>query len=379
MTEPYSGEVQTPTNPYHRDTDLKSVTVADNDVEKEFKGTAESPKKTKKFFWWRLTKGRWIAAVVGSVVVVIGVILLILWFAVVGAIFQHNANKVHVALNYLDIVGVEKGADARNIDVVLSLRLKHHISFHAKTDATKVQLVYEGEKFAALDLPALDLKTGKQEYDLLITGNTEVTNLDAFAKLGKLLVTDKTLSLDVSAKLTAHALGLTKGGLKFERTLDVNGLNNFKDPLPVIDILTVEGCDTSTVKIGINASAYNVAQVGLNGVGALNLSLYYNNEYLGYAMSAMPELGVPRGYSHQLFDIVVALTASTTTAVSTLIKQIALGTVEFHLTGDNEYITEVGYLKAPLEMLDISISYKNQLKGLVFDPKCSLTTLVSLL
>jgi hypothetical protein len=257
--------------------------------------------------------------------------------------------------------------------------LKHHISFHAKTDATKVQLVYEGEKFAALDLPALDLKTGKQEYDLLITGNTEVTNLDAFAKLGKLLVTDKTLSLDVSAKLTAHALGLTKGGLKFERTLDVNGLNNFKDPLPVIDILTVEGCDTSTVKIGINASAYNVAQVGLNGVGALNLSLYYNNEYLGYAMSAMPELGVPRGYSHQLFDIVVALTASTTTAVSTLIKQIALGTVEFHLTGDNEYITEVGYLKAPLEMLDISISYKNQLKGLVFDPKCSLTTLVSLL
>lgn len=373
-------DVKSPVDGYYaEDQALKVEVVGVGDVDKEHKDQVDAgqPKK-KKFIIWYLTKSKWIAALVGSIVVALGLILLILWFAVAVPIFQSNANKVGVTLNHLDIVSVEKGADVKTLGVNLSLRLKHDLHVHASTDAAKADLLFDGEVFAAVDLPKLDLKTGEQEYDLVIASETTISNSEVFTKLADALITQKNITVDAHAKLKAHAFGLSKSGIKFDRSLELSALNNFKDPEPVINLMSITDCSSENIKIAINATIDNVALVGLDGIGALNLSLYYEQDYLGYAVSALPDLGIPRGPSTQMFDVVIQNSTDHLPIVGKMVKGIALGAAQFYLTGANEYSTQVGLLEAPLKQLNMSILYKDQLKKVKLNPKCDLISLITL-
>jgi len=365
---------------YHRDVQEKSLKVDQHTaIDKECLEPQHHPQKTKRFLCWRLTKRKWIAASIGCVVVALGVILLILWFVVADAIFQSNADKVKLTLNHMDIVNVEKGETVRTLGASLSLHFQHDLSIGAKSDPTKVQLLFGGETFASVDFPALDLKTGKQEYDLLITNDIEVSDAGVFAKLAQAMITQQMLTIEAHAVLTARALGLSKGGIKFDRTLDLAGMNNYTDPKSVIELMTMKVCSLSSLNIAINASVSNVAQVGLEGIGALNLSLYYEQDYLGYGVSALPELGVPRGPSDQLFNIFIDISASQLPVVKKMVSGIAFGSAQFFMTGDNPYATEIGLLQEPLKSLNMSFAYADRLNKIAFDPSCDLLTLVGLI
>lgn len=345
---------------HYRNSDaLKVEVAAAGDVDKEHKEyDALAGPKTKKFFCWRLTKPKWIGAIIGSVIVALALLIIILWFGVAVPLFQNNADKVHITLNNLDIMSVAKGDDVRTLGVNMSLHLEHNLHVHAKTDATQAALLFDGEAFAYVNLPALDLKTGKQSWDLVISGDADVTNAGVFEKMATALVTSKSITVDASARLTAHAFGLSKSGLKFDRSLDVTAINNFVNPPTKINKMTVLSCDSGTIQIEINATVTNPALVGLNGIGAVNMSLYFGSDYLGYAVSALPDLGIPRGASEQLFDLVMENSTTHLPIVSKMIKGIALGASQFWLTGDNAYSTQVGLLKKPLKDLNMSI-YSN--------------------
>ncbi|KAF1334285.1 E3 ubiquitin-protein ligase, partial [Globisporangium splendens] len=346
---------------YSDDQTLKVEVAALGDVDKEHKEQVDAvgPRK-KKFIRWYLTKKQWIAALVGSIIFVIGLLLLILWFAVAVPLFQSNADKVKVSLNHLDILSIEKSSNTLGVNV--SLRLTHDLNIHATTDATKADLLFDGEVFAALDLPALDLKKGEQAYDLVITGDALVSNAAAFEKMASALVTQPNITVDASARLKAHALGLSKGGLKFDRTLQLTALNNFKEPETAINLMSVTGCTSESINIMINATVDNVALIGLDGIGALNLSLYYQQDYLGYAVSQLPELGLPRGSTNQMFGVVIQNSTEHLPVVAKMVQGIALGSAQFFLTGTNDYATDVDLLKEPLKQLNMSILYTDSLK-----------------
>ncbi|TYZ63039.1 hypothetical protein PybrP1_004033 [[Pythium] brassicae (nom. inval.)] len=377
-------DAQTPTSvPYHDSEDhqaLKVETAAGGDVDKEFKDQqqqlAHSP-KTKRFFVWRLTKRKWIGAIVGSVVVVLGLLLLILWFAVAVPLFQSTADKVAVTLNHLDILDVAKVEDVRTLGVSLSLHLSHDMNVHAKTDATRVELLFGGAAFAALTLPALDLKKGKQESDLVIAGEADVTNAAVFKAMATKLVTDETVTVDASARLTAHVFGLSKGGIKFDRTLTFAAMNNFKKTATVVNQMAIKSCSASDIQIAINATIDNVGLVGLDGIGALNLSLYYEQDYLGYAVSQLPALGVPRGPSQQLLNLVMENSTSHLPVIVKMLRGVAFGSSQFWLTGQNDKSTEVGLLREPLRSLNMSIASKtSMLSKVVLNSQCDLISLV---
>lgn len=359
---------------HYRNSDaLKVEVTAVGDIDKEHKEyDALAQPRTKKFFYWRLTKPKWIGAIVGSVIVVLALIIIILWFAVAGPIFQSNADKVHITLNSLDILSVAKGDDVRTLGVSMSLHLEHDLHVHAKTDATQAALIFDGETFAHVELPVLDLKTGKQSWNLVLTGDADVTNADVFEKMGSALVTSKSITVDASARLTARAFGLSKSGLKFDRSLEVTAINNFVDPPTKVNKMTVSSCDSGTIQIAINATVTNPALVGLNGIGALNLSLYFGDDYLGYAVSTLPDLGIPRGASQQLFNLVMENSTTHLPVVAKMIKGITFGASQFWLRGDNAYSTQVGLLKEPLTHLNMSIYSNKSLLGVVVqNPKCN--------
>lgn len=362
---------------HYRNSDaLKVEVTAAGDIDKEHKEFDRQSPKTKKFLWWHLTKPKWIGAIVGSVIVGLVLLLIILWFAVAGPIFQSNADKVHITLNHLDILSIEKGDDVRTLGVEMSLHLEHNLHVHAKTDATQAALLFDGEAFANVDLPILDLKTGKQVWDLVISGSAAVTNAGVFEKMAAALVISKTITVDASARLTARAFGLSKGGLKFDRSLELAAINNFANPPTKVNKMTVTSCDAGTIQIAINATVTNAALVGLNGVGALNLSLYFGADYLGYAVSKLPDLGIPRGPTVQLFDLVMENSTTHLPIIAKMVKGIALGASQFWLTGGNAYATQVSLLKEPLKQLNMSIySNTSLLSVIVQNPKCDLVSL----
>lgn len=333
--------------------------------------------RKKRFLCWRLSKSRWIGAIGVSVLLVLLIAFLILWFAILGGIFQRNTDKVRVTLNYFDIVRVDTTPGARTLGMELSLRFQHDLPVHAKTKATQVHLEFAGSEFAALDLPILDMKSGEQEYDLLLSGDTLVTNADVFASLASTVITQQTLTIDTRAEMTARALGITKGGLKFERSLSFMGLNNFATPPSEINLMTVKSCSSSGLNLVINASVDNVASLGLAGIGALNLSLYYEQSYLGYAVTAKPELGIARGRTSQLFNVTISTSLAQVGAIGRMVLGITAGKAQFFLTGDNADATQVELLKTPLRQLNVSILYTNRLEKVAFE-QCDLLTLVGL-
>lgn len=383
--QPQSRELETPlaSHAYSAHTDRVSESEKAVDDDRIAKGTA-TPKPTesatKRFCCCgrRLSRRKWWSAVAACVLLALIVAFLLVWFVVLDAIFQYHTDSVGVTLNYFDIVRVDPTPDARALGVRLSLRFTHDLPVAATTHATHVQLVYAGEPFAALSLPALNLSAGAQTYDLVLAGDTDVTNPSAFAALARAVVTEAALTITTRATMRARAAGISKHGLTFERSLAFTGLNNFAAPPSTINGMTLETCTPSSLTLTINATVDNVAQLGLDGIGALNLSLYYEQSYLGYAVTALPALGIPRGVSTQLFSVAIASATAQRGAIARVVQGIAFGRAQFYLTGANVGATQVVLLQKPLAALNVSIVYADRLEKVAFAPTCDLLTLLGL-
>lgn len=336
------------------------------------------PTRRHRFLCWRLSRRRWWMALGASVLLVALAAFLVVWFVVIDAIFQKHTNDVQVALQAFDIVKADPTPGATALGVSMRLRFTYDLPARAKTDATQVQLAFAGKTFAALELPALSMPSGRQEYDVELAGETQVTNAATFEALAAAAITQKTLVVDARARISAHAAGLSRGGLKFERSLTFNGLNNFASPPSEINRMTVETCSLSGMNLSINATVDNVAHLGLDGIGALNLSLYHEQRYLGFAVSGTPALGIPRGRTAQLFNVTIASAATQVGAISRMVQSVAFGRAQFFLTGDNALATQIDLFKTPLRSLNVSIVYESGLERVAFASACNLLTLLGL-
>ncbi|POM80109.1 Hypothetical protein PHPALM_2094 [Phytophthora palmivora] len=324
-----------------------------------------------KFFKWHMTRKQRILLISGLVVILLAVILLIVFLAIIPAVIQHYVNSVDLTINYLDIKDIPSDT---TLNVELSLNVQHDIGIAATTDDITASLLYGGVAFGSVALPGLDIKTGQQDYNLTVDGSLTLTDVDAFNLMAEGLVEEAEISLEATATIKAHAIGLTYGGLDLERTLPIKGFNQFSDPAPEIDYIDWFGCSNDVYQMDINVTLTNPATMGLDGIGALNLSLYYADSYLGYAESLKPELGLPRGESVQLFR-------ATVPQDSTALKAMALGVVggsaQFYITGDNPYSTEYTQFQEAISKVNMSIVYTDGLSNLGFNTSCDILSLLA--
>ncbi|KAE8915395.1 hypothetical protein PF005_g14485 [Phytophthora fragariae] len=324
-----------------------------------------------KFLKWHMTrKQRILLLICGLVIILLAVILLVVFLAVIPAVIQHYVNSVDLTINYLDVKGVPSDS---TLTVELSLNVQHDIGISASTDDITASLLYGGVAFGSVVIPGLDIKTGEQDYNLTVDGTLTLTDVDTFNLMAEGLVKDAEVSLGAKASIKAHALGLTYGGLSLDRTLPINGFNQFSDPVPEIDYIDWFGCTNDVYQMDINVTLYNPATMGLDGIGTLNLSLYYSDSYLGYAESLKPELGLPRGESVQLFR-------ATVPQDSTALKAMALGVAakkaQFYITGDNPYSTQYSQFQEAISQVNMSILYTAGLASLGFNTSCNILSIL---
>jgi hypothetical protein len=362
--------IHTPTAGYHQDQPDSAfrVDVAAAGSKEDIKEELEAGPRRKKFLWWRLTKLQFILAIITSVVVFLVLLIVILWFTAVKAIFQKNVDKVEMTVNYLDIKSIPSDSVLTG---EMSLNLKHDLHMKATTDATTASLLYGGEEFATLEFPALDIQKGEQDYNLTINGDVTITNADVFEAMSTDVMDLSKVTLSASAKVKAHALGFSYGGLDFTRTLEFDGLNNFRSPLTVIDHIDFWGCENG-YQMDIDVNVTNIAQMGLDGIGFLNLTLYVNDLYLGYLEGLTPEVGVPRGVSTETFRLHVE---DGIPAMNVMVKALTEGYVQYFITGENPYATEHTLFKPALEAMNMSIIYTDAMDRVDLNTSCVMTVL----
>ncbi|OWZ23320.1 hypothetical protein PHMEG_0001828 [Phytophthora megakarya] len=329
-------------------------------------------KPRKKFFWWHMTKKQRILVILGLVLLLLLLLFLILWFAVIPAVIRHYVRSVKLSVNYMDVVRIP---DNNTITVDLSLNIQHDIGIAATTDNTTVSMLYGGAEFATLPFPGLRLKTGFQNYNLTIDADMPITDLEAFNAMADALMKESEITLTSIASLDINGLGMSFHDLKLKRDLPVEGFVGFSDPEPVIENIELATCSSSEYLININVTLNNTAQMGLDGIGVLNVSVYNGQEYLGYALSQKPELGIPRGMSNQSYRITMD---ADNVSISSLILSALAGSVQFYIVGNNPYVTTHGQFKEALTNVNMSVpASAGALATMKVGPSCNLSSLLS--
>ncbi|KAI9912355.1 hypothetical protein PsorP6_005496 [Peronosclerospora sorghi] len=306
------------------------------------------------FFRWRMTRLQRLCLIIVLLLFLALIAMLPTVFAFTTAMIKHKMDKVVLSINYVDVTNLSNHS---MLDVTFSVNLQHNVPISVSIDNTTASLVYSGMKVGNLNMGALTLKSGSQNYNVTIETTLTISDTTGFRAFTKAIVQDKTIPFTVQAELDALAMGLPFNNLNFERTLSVIGFNKFQNLGFKLHQIDVSGCNNphGVYQMDLNTSVNNLSTIGLQGIGTLNLSLYENTSYLGYASS---ELRLPRGPSHQSLHMVLP---KQTAAVEAMKARLRTGRFEVHVRGDNPYATEHIQFKDALDTVDMTIKSVNAL------------------
>lgn len=345
-------------------------------MEAELKSDLAEHRKLWRFLCWRLTKKQWIWSLVGAILLFAAVFVLVFFLAIVPGIFQKYVNDVGMQINYMDITSVPTDPAATEIDMELSVRITYDSSVSSSIDEARAELYYEGKPFGAIMLPAQSFEKNQGDFDLLIQDKAQLTDVDVFTALSKALVTDKSLSIATSVQVTARGMGLSASELDFNRDFTVKAFDSFAEPAPTVNTIQLNNCTASAIKMRINVTLDNASQVGINSLGALNMSVYHEENYLGQAIATSDTVGIPRGPTPMELELTIERDASAAQKLMTLAGDLLGSGVQFYITGDHPYATDAVLLQPALELLKIAILYKDGLTKVQFGGTCTLSSLL---
>ncbi|OWZ17098.1 hypothetical protein PHMEG_0009003 [Phytophthora megakarya] len=342
------------------------VTPPDTDSKKELDIPLDkNGRPMVKFIRWYISRRKRHCIVIGLILLFIIIGLLIFYFAIVPVIVQHYMDKVVFTINYMDITEIPNDSE---IDVIFSVNLQYDVPVSATTDEMMASLIYNGVVFGTAGIGRQNVKSGKQDYNLTMNSTMLISDMDTFNAMAEAMMQDKTVPITASAEIDAHAMGLSFNNIHFESTLSVVGFNNFKEVDMEVQQIDLWGCSDGVYQLDVNVSLNNPSNVGMQGIGALNMSLYYSNSYLGYAYSTETELGVPRSQSNQSFRMIVSATSPALLGVIT--GYLSGGGIKVEVRGDNPYSTEHPQFKEAMNKVNMTVEYDGGLDKITFNPLC---------
>ncbi|KAG6594217.1 Pepsin A [Phytophthora cinnamomi] len=353
---------------YHDETALRlDVTTpeAENKKDDEDIPLDKNGRPMVKLFRWRMSRRKRWCIIIGLVLLFLVVALLIVYLVVIPAIIRHYMDKVVLKINYMDVTSIPSDTE---IDVIFSVNLQHDVPVSATTDPVTASLIYDGVMFGTAGVVGQHIKSGKQNYNLTMNTTMVISDVDTFNAMSEAMMQEATVPITMSAKIDAHAWGLPFNNIKFERTLSLVGFDNFVELDPDVQHIDLWGCSDGVYEMDVNASINNPSAMGLQGIGALNMSVYYNNSYLGYAYSEKPELGMPRGLSNQSFRVVMFEDSPALEGVIT--GFLGAGGVTVNVRGDNPYSTEYTQFKEAMSKVNMSVEYNDGLDKVSFNTSC---------
>uniref|UniRef100_A0AAV1TK29 Late embryogenesis abundant protein LEA-2 subgroup domain-containing protein n=1 Tax=Peronospora matthiolae TaxID=2874970 RepID=A0AAV1TK29_9STRA len=268
---------------------------------------------------------------IGSVVLTfLVVVLLLVYLVLIPAGIQHHLNLAELSVNYLDVKSI---SSASSLHVELSLNVQHDINIAASTDDITASLLYGDVAFGSVVIPGLDIKPGEQNYNITVASSLILLDVNMFNIMAEDLMKEIEISLEATATAKAHAFGLSYNGLALKGPLALKGFNHFSHPTPNFKIIYWFGCIEDAYQLDINVTLINPSSIGLDGIGALNLSRYLALDILG-------------------------------------------GRAQLFITGDNPHSTKYTQFQEAVSQINMSVVYTDGLSSLGFNTSCSILSLL---
>ncbi|TMW62817.1 hypothetical protein Poli38472_005435 [Pythium oligandrum] len=368
LSTPHDDNLRSPANNNYHNQE-KDVAVL---VGKEYDEVEQGPRR-KRFFCWRLTKKQWILSLVGLILGILLVVFLIIWFAVIPAVFQKKLDAVELSLSHFDLLKLESDPSTNTAGIELQIHVKTDGSVNAVMDSTTATLYYKDRPFTTLTLPEQNIRKDTPEYDITIKDTAVFSDVAVFRELSRDVVINKEVEIRAKASPTIHAFGLSGKDLDLDRTITARGIWSFNDPAAVINEMKVTGCPVDEITMAVNITIDNASQIGLNGIGTLNMTLYYEQDKLGYAVMRNGERGMPRGPIDYIYDVHVSREESPFKIFKNMLIGILSGKSQMYITGEHEGATKAYLLGDALKAYNQSILYTDGLEKVTQDPDCDLT------
>ncbi|POM70475.1 Hypothetical protein PHPALM_13075, partial [Phytophthora palmivora] len=131
--------------------------------------------------------------------------------------------------------------------------------------------------------------------------------------------------------------------LNFERTVSLVGFNKFQTLDPEVQHIDLWGCSDGIYEMDVNVSVNNPSTMGLQGIGALNMSV------------------------NQTFRVVMSENSS---ALEGVITGFFSGGIEVNARGDNPYSTEYTQFKEAISKVNMTVEYDDGLEKVSFNTSC---------
>ncbi|KAE9117232.1 hypothetical protein PF010_g8676 [Phytophthora fragariae] len=248
------------------------------------------------------------------------------------------------------------------IDVTFSVNLQYDVPVSATTDPVTTSLIYDGVTFGIAGVVGQHIKSGEQNYNLTMNTTMMISDVKTFNAMSEAMMQEETVPITMSAKIDAVCRSTTSSS------------NARCHPWALTTSPTLtRRSSTSTCGDVVTActkwtSINNPSAMGLQGIGALNMSVYYNNSYLGYAYSEKSELGMPRGLNNQSFRVVMFEDSPALEGVIT--GFLGAGGVTVSVRGDNPYSTEYTQFKEAMSKVNMTVEYDDGLDKVSFNTSC---------
>lgn len=303
--------------------------------------------------------------------------MLLLIFVIGKALVKRAMNHTKLSVNSIDLVGVPKEPDATVFAVHISLRLDYFTPLNGIIKPSTATLTYAGNDFGSAKIPNIKLPKGHQDLNLDLNTSIEITKIPTLTRMSADMYTSKAISIESAAIIDTSVWGIRYEGNYLQRTFQLAGMNRLSTPPPKVNAIVLRHCSTTKYLIDIDATLDNISQLGFRNVGYLNMSVYYETQYLGYAMSGSPTQGLPRGESNQSFTVTIRNSPVTKQVINRMISGIMGNHAQFHIVGDHPYISPFKILQQALSTFNLSVLYTDGMGKVRIDPDCDMSALVA--
>nr|CCA27168.1 conserved hypothetical protein [Albugo laibachii Nc14] len=284
-------------------------------------------------------------------------------------------NQTKLSVNSIDLIGIPKEPDATSFEVQVSLHVDYITPFNGTIATSTATLSYSGNDFGNAKIPTIKLPKGHQSVNMDINTSIEITQISILTQMSADMYISKAIALKSAAVIDTSIWGMQYRGNHLQRTFQIAGMNRLSTPPPKVNAIVLRHCSATKYLIDIDAMLDNRSQLGFLDVGYLNMSVYYENQYLGYAMSGSATQGLPRGESNQSFTVSIRNSPVTQKVINRMISGIIGNRAQFFIVGDHPYISPFKILQLALSTFNLSVLYTDGMAKVRIGPDCDMSAL----
>ena len=326
---------------------------------------------------WFLNLHRWqkIAFVLSLCIVLIGSVLCVVYFVFLNAIIRSLANDMKFEVESISL-GPILGATFENgiysIPMAMNASMYYSTFIDIALEESTVHLCKnEQECFASFQLHSLFLEG--EETSIAVVQNTTafIYNLDLFNVFALDALENPHVNVVMTSTITGHA-SLFHFNVDVVHDIRLGSSAQSENSDMYVNSVDVMTCSETVTQLDVNATFINPSPLEILTFGKFNMSVYFEETWIGYALSKELDLSLLQGKNIIVSELYIVKNGENNDAVTTFFISafISPTTTNMRLHGASNalYVTNAKLLEGILSKFEMEFTLKDTPIGLTCTP-----------